>query len=314
MENEDKLLHSIKALKVWALLTKIAIPVGVVGAFALLAVFGINDMIGTGILAALISFVSAMVIFLVGRGKEKKLKSEMGDHIVLPALREVFEIKEYSPSKCLSPEWINSAGLIDDWTEIEGSDYFEGSYKGINIVFSDLRLQRKEEKWERNEDGKNEKKVSYITVFKGQWLTCDFGKELAASVRLNERKSVVKEGLSRYSNHDLSKSSIETEDVAFNKKYRIRAEDGHTAFYLLTPHFMEQLTATDAAADGATHFSFTGKKVHIALNNGRDAFEVNRMDITSMDSVRQHIRSDLKYLTNIMDILLKHDKLFKEEA
>jgi hypothetical protein len=75
---------------------------------------------------------------------------------------------------------------------------------------------------------------------------------------------------------------------------------------------MEQLVAADESADSSTLFCFMDGKVHIALYSGRDSFEVKGVKLDNVDNVRQKFRRDLKYMTDIMDELLRNDKLFKE--
>lgn len=290
--SDEVLLKNLRALKKWRLVLKITLYASLTGAFALIAVFGVNDMIIAGFACGAGWLILSCVIYLYANKQQKKLKDMVGRDVILPILRESFEVKEYSPNKHLSSNLVNSAGLIDDWTEIDGSDYIEGSYNGINILYSDLLLRRKEVV--HDEDGK---RTTYVTVFKGQWLVCDFSKELAASVRLIEGGG---------------KGNIETENIEFNKKYRIYTGDGHTAFYLLTPRFMERLIAADNAVNAATHFCFQDGKVHIAMNSGRDSFELKRVKLNNLDNVQQQFRRDLKYMTGIIDELLHNDKIFKE--
>ena len=139
-------------------------------------------------------------------------------------------------------------------------------------------------------------------------MVCDFGKELSASVRLIERKGGTRFNRKR----DGGKSDIETENIEFNKKFRITTADGHTAFYLLTPHFMERVMAVNKMAKASSLFCFQDGKVHIALYSGRDSFELNGVKLNNMDNVHQKFRGELKYLTDIVDELLLNKRLFKE--
>jgi hypothetical protein len=75
---------------------------------------------------------------------------------------------------------------------------------------------------------------------------------------------------------------------------------------------MERLVAADEAADSSTMFCFKDGKVHIALFSGRNSFELKGGRLDSVDNVRQKFRRDLQYMTDIMDILLRNDRLFKE--
>jgi hypothetical protein len=262
---------------------------------------GIGEFFLKFILPVGIVFVLMMVVGTVTSKRMSELKSIMGASVTLPVLREVFELKTYRPHDHIGREVVDPAGLVSRTDLISGSDYFEGVYKGINILCSDLWLGHKES--DTDSDGKSTTKT--VTDFLGQWLVCDFGKELAASVRLKERGAV----MGRI--HDISKSDIETEDVAFNKKYRIITDDGHAAFYLLTPHFMERLMAADEKADSSTHFCFQNGKVHIALDSGRDSFELGNVNPNKLEDLRQRFRDDIRYMTDVLDTLLLNDTLFR---
>jgi len=140
-------------------------------------------------------------------------------------------------------------------------------------------------------------------MFKGQWIICGLKKELAAPLRLRER----------YVGVIAMKSDVETEHVAFNEKYQILTSDPHTAFCILTPHFMEYIINVDKQADAQTYFKFAGNEVHIALFNRRDLFEVNAKEILggkSVAEIRERIREDVKYITDVIDELLINDYLF----
>ncbi|MDR0949958.1 MAG: DUF3137 domain-containing protein [Lachnospiraceae bacterium] len=313
--SDEQLTGKLKELKKWTLANKIAVPICAILGFAGLLAFGINE-IWPGVIAVLIiTIVLVIVLRNIGRKKVLKLKDLMGSALTLPILREVFEVQEYRPNDHIPGEVVRTAGLVywgeiikrrfvESNTLISGSDFVKGTYKGVNILYSDVLLQKEE--LVTNDEGKEE--IKRETAFQGQWLICDFGKELAARLRLYERKG----GTKWNRTNDLSKSDVETENMAFNKKYRIVTNDGHTAFYLLTPHFMEQLLAADEAADSTTLFSFVDGKVHIALYSGRDSFELKGVKLNDIENVRQKFRGELKQITGLMDELLKNDKMFKK--
>ena len=306
--SEVELRKKLRFLNIWMRVKKIGTPLPAVVGFTMLIILGVRQESFSGmeivyeiIAPVVLTEVVLIGLLLLAHMRIRKLKDFMGAAIVLPVLKEIFEVRAYQPNGHLPSGLISSAGLVDGWTDIEGSDYIEGSYKGINILYSDLHLQHIEESYD---DGK--KTVSCATVFKGQWLICDFGRELAASIRLIERIG----GIKRQRTIAAGKSDIETENIEFNKKYRIITGDGHTAFYLLTPHFMERLVATDEAANASTRFCFQDGKVHIALYSGCDSFELKGVKLADMESVRHKFRSDLKYMTDIMDELLLNVNLF----
>jgi hypothetical protein len=302
--SDEELVKKLHSLKKWSLITKLIIPIGGVGGFGLVAFFAIGEMWVAMLLSIAIAVGIMLGLLKTADKRVITLKSFMGAAVTLPVIKEIIEVKDYQPLGHIKRESIRSAGLIGKWDRISGSDYIEGSYKGVNIRYSDMYLWHTE--IDTYSDGKKSEKD--VTDFKGQWLICDFGKELAATLRLIERK-----GGTRFNRtHDVTKSNIETESAAFNKKYRIITGDGHSAFYLLTPHFMEQLVAADEVANSSTLFCFMDGKVHIALYSGRDSFDLKGVKLDSMDNVRQKFRRDLKYMTDTMDELLRNDRLFKE--
>ena len=70
-----------------------------------------------------------------------------------------------------------------DYNKATGSDHIKAVYNGLNIELSDIELINEEETTDA--DGNTER--SSATFFKGQWLICDFGKELSGEVYISER-------------------------------------------------------------------------------------------------------------------------------
>jgi hypothetical protein len=191
----------------------------------------------------------------------------------------------------ISRQRIEAANLISGWNRFNGNDYIRGMYRGRQIELSDIHLEHET----KNEKGGTVTK----TAFKGQWITCRLAKELPAALRLREGAGAGKGG-------------AETENAAFNNKYQILADDPHYMFYVLTPHFMEHIIAADAAANARTYFCFAGETAHIAVHSGRDAFEIpaDKAAWNNPAIARERIKSEMKYVTDILDELLRNDYLF----
>ncbi len=302
--SEAELERQLRGLKLWSKVPGICVGTAIVYLFggAIIAITtGNTEVTLTHFVVTAIVLALLFALFLIAAGKNFDLKNIMGTAVTLPVLKEVFEVSTYKPNSCLDDNFVRSSGLFTFFDKATGSDYTEGRYRGIRFYFSDLHLQCK--------DSDSNGKKRYRTVFKGQWLVCEFDKNLAATLRLKERNSKAIFGTHEY---ETGMSGIATENIAFNKKYHIMADDEHAAFYLLTPHFMERLMSLDEAADAQTFFCFENNKVHIALYNGRDSFELGKVKPSDIENLRQKFRGELKYLTNIVDDLLLNDKLFKE--
>jgi len=244
------------------------------------------------------AFVAVAVFGILTNRISKQIKDEICTPIMQSVLADVFERSEYSSRERL-PDYLLELEEMQfpfDVDRIEGSDYIHATYQGLNVEMSDIRLV------DRRSSGKN---TSYVTVFEGLWLICDFGKPIAADLLLRERQTRVFRFADKWFHSD---DNIETENEAFNEKFVIRSRDQHGAFYVLTPHMMERILQADAMGAGDTYIRFmkTGK-VHIAINSGRDAFEYNASE--SIEQMKHRFASEIRYATDLIDILRLSDTI-----
>ena len=240
-----------------------------------------------------------LFVFLTKRSRDE-LKKIIGNNILSAILADLFNVNHYSPTAHIVKEAVTRAGLIETkkWEKIKGSDLVEGTYRGVGISFSNIHLFDK--KWTGT--GKD------VTIFRGQWLILHLAKDIPHGLKLIERGF----------DNKTAKSDIETENMEFNKKFEIIASDPHTAFYVLTPHFMEYIMSADRQADARTYINIRGKEIHIALHSGRDLFDVskNKMrHVKMIPALRAQMRRELRYITGIIDEFLLNENLFdgKEE-
>ena len=84
--------------------------------------------------------------------------------------------------------------------------------------------------------------------FQGQWLVCDFGKELSGEVRLSENAKKLR----RQHRSD----SVEMENPAFNDRFLVTAASAQEAYYLLTPHMMEYILSAAGRSGGEVYMAF----------------------------------------------------------
>jgi hypothetical protein len=306
--SEEEMTRKLGAIRVWDIAAKLSTPLcvlAIVSVFALYIVYSIDAPIPTGDIPGkiLLPCGSMLIAGLVLAGVSSRaltaLIRSMGAALTLPTIREVFDVDSYRPFGHVEQDAIASSGLVDNWEGVVGSDCVEGRYRGVPILFSDVKLQHTYHVY--HSDGSH---LKTDTIFGGQWLVCDLGRELAADVRLIEREKPAK-------NHAEPASDVETENAAFNEKYRIVTEDGEAALRLLTPGLMNRLLAVGELAGADTSFCFQGGKVHIALKNWRDSFQLAGVKLKNMDDARRVFHADLAYMTAILDELLLSESLFR---
>jgi hypothetical protein len=274
--------------------------------------------------------VIVLIVFLYGLAcllnplfeKSKAKKQMLLDlklSFVNETLSEFFEDVEYNAKGSIDHHTIRSAELIEGWDssydttlEFTGSDYFKGKYKGCEVECCDFDVTKCTRKTETDSDGKLTESEDYETLFKGQWMICKLRKPVPGKVRVREAASRATLSPLRFIAGDQVrvKSDVETENIAFNEKFQILG-DGHSAFLILTPHFMDYVLSTDSKANGRTMLCFWGDRVHIGVHNGKDLFEVKRKkELKNIPALKERIQGELKYLTDILDELFQNDNLF----
>lgn len=261
-------------------------------------------------LLGVVSAIVAAVLYFMSNKASKKAKTYLANNITRDILSSVFDDCIYAAGQRLPNKLLREADFISSWDVSGGSDLISAKYKGHPINFSDIHLS--EEVESRDSDGNTT--TSYETRFKGQWMILELEHEVSAKLRLRENAERTGK-LSRIILGDRKegKSDVQTESEEFNKRFQILTEDPHNAFYILTPHFIEFILSADDAANAQTFLCFFENRVHIACNTGRDSFELKKSDGANLDAIRERMKSELSYITSIVDELLKNEYLFSIE-
>ena len=260
--------------------------------------------------AMILCFIMAMiplaifciVIALVGGYQLEKssstLKKLLSDNIINGVLKEALgDDVEYNPWGRINP---GSMVFPFSYNTTAGSDHIKAVYNGLNIELGDIELINEQETTDEN--GQTEK--NQITHFKGQWLTCDFGKELAGEVYISEWGK---------KDRKLMKSNVSMDNEQFSRRFCVRADNPEEAYYILTPNMMEYIISMADKSGGIVYISFLrGGKMHVAVKSGRDFFELGK-DNADVEKLRQKFLDELRWFTDIVDTLRVEDTLYKKE-
>ena len=100
----------------------------------------------------------------------------------------------------------------------------------------------------------------------------------------------------------------------FDTRFCVRANNPQEAFYILTPHMMEYITAMADKSGGLVYMSFLRSgKMHVAVQTGHDFFELGKTN-TDAETLRQKFLGELRWFTDIVDTLRVEDTIYKKEA
>ena len=261
-----------------------------------------------GVLCVWIGLIPVAIFFFVvcvvaGFRVEKnnsKVKKLLSDDVVSGVLKEALgDTVVYSPLGTIRP---GPMVFPFSYNRVEGSDHIKAVYHGLNIELGDISLIDESE-FTDNETGQTEKQS--LLYFKGQWLTCDFGKELAGEVYISERAKKKRRGM---------KSDVSMDNEQFDTRFCVRANNPQEAFYILTPHMMEYITAMADKSGGLVYMSFLRSgKMHVAVQTGRDFFELGKTN-TDAETLRQKFLDELRWFTDIVDTLRVEDTIYKKET
>lgn len=248
-----------------------------------------------------------LVLALVGGYHLSKntstLKKLLGDNVISGVLNEVFDNVDYNPFGKI--ESIGSEGMVFPFSveKMRGSDHIKATYKGLQVELSDIELYHVEDVYDSEHDRWEEREQK---VFQGQWLICDFGKELSGEVRISDNAKKLRK--------QHKKDSVEMENEVFNKRFLVTTGNAQDAYYVLTPHMMEYILAMAGKSGGEVYMAFLRNgKLNVAVQTGRDFFELGKSE-ANIDKLRQKFLGELKWFTDIIDTLRVEETLYKKET
>ena len=254
----------------------------------------------TGLIPVAIVFI---VLALVGgyqlEKNSSRLKKILSDNVISSVLKEALgDAVEYNPWGKINP---GSMVFPFGYNCANGSDHIKAVYHGVNVELGDIELIDESEV--TDEEGRTERTRN--TQFKGQWLTCDFGKELAGEVYISERTKKTRRSL---------KNNVTMDNEQFDKRFCVRADDPQEAYYILPPHMMEYIATMADKSGGTVYLSFLRDgKLHVAVQTGRDFFELGKNN-ANVEELRQKFLGELRWFTDIVDTLRVEDTIYKKEA
>lgn len=244
--------------------------------------------------------IVTVVFFVMSSGYGNKIKKLLSDNIISSVLKEALgDTVEYNPGGRVEPGY-----MVFPFSHnvASGSDHIKAVYKGLNIELSDIELI--EETESTNEDGVTEK--NSVTRFKGQWLICDFGKELSGEVRLSANTKQLRK--------QNKNNNIEMENEDFNKRFLVIAGNPEEAYYILTPHMMEYILSMADKSGGEVYMSFLRDgKMQIAVRTDRDFFELGKSKV-NVEKLREKFMGELNWFTDMVDTLRLEDSIYKKET
>jgi hypothetical protein len=248
------------------------------------------------IIIAIILLLTGFIFLGMGLTQFSKVSAQFKQEVLVDLVSTYVDQGEFSPLNGLSQGQVYSSEFVKHADRFHTEDYLSGYMDGVHFVSSDVKLEEKHV--ERTENGT---RTYYETYFLGRMFIFEFNKDFDGYLWVLERGSP-------YTRRRPNK--IKLESVQFNKKFKTYTTNDHSAFYVLTPHFMEKLQEFELKNKGNILFSFIDDKLYIGINNFKDTFEL-RMFRNIDDSTFEEFKRDLLVIRDVVQELKLNNNIFK---
>lgn len=216
----------------------------------------------------------------------KKYVKEYKNVLAVPVLKSMFGEVHYYPERGFTSEEFQAARLIKWRTDFRyrSEDLIEGVHRGVVFRQADVKITH------TTGSGKNRRTVVDVN---GRIWEFDCPRQVSSNVL------IVKDYTHAALEYGLNK--IEMEDVDFNKKFDVYAEDEHSAFYVLTPHFMEYVKSLHRQ-DNAVYIGFDGEKLYFMQSGKGGIFEPSDSKVDVHNEIEK-AKQELQVIDKIIDVL-----------
>ncbi len=259
-----------------------------------------DDINGLFLVLSIILAITGIVIMGLAGQHAAAFKTLIKTEFITELLKSQFEDVEYRHKDMISVSRINETQMIKRPDRYSGEDFMTGTYKGVRFEVSDIDLKERVE----TTDSQGHKHVSYQTYFKGRWYIYTFERAFEGILKIAEGRgwSVGKKGLEK----------MESESMAFNKKFAIYTSSQEYAFYHLTPRTMEKFMELEELHKGQIIFYFKDNELHIGVNDRRDYMEMSMRKPLDEHAVKV-FQADIDVIPAIINEMRLDSTKFKQK-
>ncbi|HAN21446.1 MAG: hypothetical protein A2Y15_09190 [Clostridiales bacterium GWF2_36_10] len=286
-----------KSLSIYCVINNILFGISILIAFLLR--FSNGELIDNLFVPFIIFILAAISMrFLITNKKVKAYKTGYKRQIVEDILKNSFTDLYFDAENGMPEETIENTGMMSMGNLYNSNDYIKGRYKDISFEQADVLIQRK---------GKHT-----YTYFKGRWMVFDFNKSFASNLLVKEKSFAHSKTNSSWFTPETERFiKIKLEDSVFNSDFDVYTDNQHEAYYILTPHFMQNIMKLNDVKEGELILCFSESKLHVGIYDDTDAFEppiYSPLD----ENIVQSIKDELTVITQFVDELKLDRNLYKQ--
>lgn len=259
---------------------------------------GLGFLLGgeVGVYILIAGLVIGLITAAIGMGQFQKVSKKFKVEVLTGLVDTFVDNGKFDPNYGLTQSQVYSTEFLKRADRFHSEDFLSGSMEGVEFVSSDVKLEERHIRHTKN--GTEE---YWETYFLGRVFIFDFNKSFDGYLQ-------VLEGARPVVNRRYNK--VKLESVQFNKKFKTYATSDHSAFYVLTPHFMEALMRFEQKNKGKIYFSFIDNYLYIGINNFVDTFEL-KMFRKLDDSTFDDFKRELFVIKEVITELKLNNNIFK---
>ena len=216
-------------------------------------------------------------------------------YFVEHSLMRTFTHLKYSHTIGIDSNLLTSSGYLRAGDRYNANDLIIAKYKDVSFIQSDVHIQ--------DEYTDSDGDTHYVTVFKGRFMIFEFPKQFNFRLELiGKHFRVAKIPKTTTSGRKMSKLS--TESTNFNHSFKIYAEDGFEAYYLLDPAMIDKLQSLADIYKNNLFLGFLNNTLIVGLSDGKDSFEPpSYKQPLNEQAELNKVSADIKTITDLVDLL-----------
>lgn len=245
-----------------------------------------------GILVLPVIVILAVLWTMANDEYKKKYKQLIAENV----LYSMFDDARFYPDRGYTEAEFKGMYLIHWRNDFSyySEDLITGSHKGVDFGRADIKITH------TRGSGKNR---TTIVDVDGRLM------EFACRKEINSRILIVKKG--ERARLESGLNEVKMEDVDFNQKFDVYAEDAHSVFYLLTPRFMEYIKML-YDRDKMLYISFDRRRLYFLQSGHGGIFEPPQKGF-DVDTEIEKTRAELEEIGQIIELLQLDDMAEREK-
>lgn len=269
---------------------KKSIPFFILGGISILLIIFDLEITPIFMIIGAILLVVGFVILGVASQRTQPFNQTFKKNVIEMLLKENYDKVSYEPRQSIPLQTFLKTGLTRNPDRWKGEDLVVGEKNGVKFEVSEFHLEDRHVR----RDSKGNTYVTYETFFKGRFFIFEFNKNF------NKELRIIEKGILSLDFGRKGLSKVETESIAFNKKFNVLTSDDQHAFYIITPVMLEEILRIETLFKGHIGLLFQGNKLYIAINDNKNTLEPNiKVPLTN---------ESLEYY--LVDILIMHEIIY----